>query len=129
MSFVSAQEAKLLAAGMHLAACKHCVVAFEKPHSERSSSKYLNSQWWRVFHLNPGIYRKHTHTRTHSHTLLSAMTPFTPHFGCWVPRCFGMRFIATQDCCWHGESPAKERERRGGEDHCGLPSCSLLKPK
>lgn len=55
--------------GYTLPPWKHCLVAFggkqkqkQKTHSERSSPKYLNSQWWRVFHLNPGVYKKPTHS-------------------------------------------------------------------
>lgn len=76
----------------------------KRTHSERSSSKYLNSQWWRGFHLNPSIYGKHTHPLVCSDT-------FSP----WCWQCFGMRFIATQRAVAGVEKPpANETERRGG---------------
>lgn len=126
VSFVRAQETKLFAGECTLKPGKHCLVAFEKPHGEKSSSKYPYWWWGTVFIL---ILAFTENTGTHTHTPSVCSGTFSSPVGFLGTQCFGMRFTATQDCCRPGKCPAKETERRGGEDHCGLPSCSLSKPK
>lgn len=60
---------------------------------------------------------------THTHPQ-PAVTPTAAPLVWW--RCFGMRFIATLDCCWHGKSPANETERRGGRTIVVFPPVFFL---
>lgn len=91
----------------------------KRTHSERSSSKYLNSQWWRGFHLNPSIYGKHTHPLVCSDT-------FSP----WLLAVLWNEIHSNSEgCCWRGKAPCQWDRKEGRGHHCGFPSCSLFQPK
>lgn len=83
VSFVRAQETKLFAGECTLKPGKHCLVAFEKPHGEKSSSKYPYWWWGTVFILILA-FTENTGTHTHTHPQ-SAVAPFLPLLGFWAP--------------------------------------------